>query len=92
MVDNVIQFPTPREQAGVSMVEDMNLLLDSIMGAMLALKHSENVPESDCDEELEVLSNIFVKYFEIAVEKYPEDFGAEGDVFIKQVDEEPDTE
>lgn len=91
MVDNVIQFPTPREQAGVSMVEDMNGLLDSIMGAMVAVVHSDNIVEADRDEELEVLSNIFVKYFDIAAEKYPEDFSSEGDVFIKQV-EEPDEE
>ena len=63
MVDNVIQFPTPREQAGVSMVEDMNGLLDSLMGAMIAVTHSENISELDRDAELEVLSNIFVKYF-----------------------------
>ena len=91
MADNVIQFPTPREKAGVSMVEDMNGLLDGIMGAMVAVVHSENIVESDRDEELEVLSNIFVKYFDIAVDKYPDDFGSEGNVFIKQV-EEPDEE
>ena len=91
-MDNVIQFPTPREQAGVSMVEDMNGLLDGLMGALIAVTHSENISESDRDEHLEVLSNIFVKYFDIASEKYPEEFSSEGDVFIKQVDEEPDTE
>ena len=90
-MDNVIQFPTPREQAGVSMVEDMNGLLDGLLGAMIAVTHSENITENDRDADLEVLSNIFVKYFDIAAEKYPDDFGSEGDVFIKQV-EEPDEE
>ena len=90
-MDNVIQFPTPREQAGVSMVEDMNGLLDGLLGAMIAVTHSENVVEADRDQELEVLSNIFVKYFDIASEKYPEEFSSEGDVFVKQV-EEPETE
>ena len=90
-MDNVIQFPTPREQAGVSMVEDMNGLLDGLLGAMIAVTHSENVVEADRDQELEVLGNIFVKYFDIASEKYPEEFSSEGDVFVKQV-EEPETE
>ena len=38
-MDNVVDFPTPREQAGVSMKEDMDHLVDGLMGAMLALKH-----------------------------------------------------
>ena len=90
-MDNVIQFPTPREQAGVSMVEDMNGLLDGLMGAMIAVTHSENITESDRDADLEVLSKIFCKYFDIASEKYPEEFSSEGDVFVRQ-EEEPDEE
>ena len=92
-MDNVIQFPTPREQAGVSMVEDMNGLLDGLMTALMALHHSENISESDRDVDIETVSNIFVKYFDIAVEKYPEDFSSEGDNYIKRVDsEEPEEE
>ena len=92
-MDNVIQFPTPREQAGVSMVEDMNGLLDGLMTALMALHHSENITESDREDDIETVSNIFVKYFDIAVEKYPEEFSAEGENYIKRVDiEEPDEE
>ena len=92
-MDNVIQFPTPRTQAGVSMVEDMNGLLDGLMTALMALHHSENISESDRDVDIETVSNIFVKYFDIAVEKYPEDFSSEGENYIKRVDsEEPEEE
>ncbi len=70
-MDNVIDFPTPREQAGVSMAEDMDNLLDGLMGAMLALKHSENVPESDREADMEVLMPLVLKYFNLAGERYP---------------------
>lgn len=73
-MDNVIQFPTPRTQAGVSMVEDMNDLLDGLMNGLMALHHSENVIESERDADIEVLTNVFVKYFNVAMERYPEDF------------------
>ena len=90
-MDNVIQFPTPRTQADVSMVEDMNSLLDGLMTALMALHYSENVADADRDADIEAVSNIFVKYFDIASEKYPEEFSSEGDVFVKQV-EEPEEE
>ena len=70
-MDNVIDFPTPREQAGVSMSEDMDNLLDGLMGAMLALKHSENVPESDRKADMEVMMPLVLKYFKLAGERYP---------------------
>jgi len=75
-MDNVIQFPTPREQAGVSMVEDMNGLLDGLMNAIMALHHSENVVVDDRDADIEAVTDIFVKYFDIAMKKYPEEFKA----------------
>lgn len=76
-MDNVIQFPTPREQAGVSMVEDMNGLLDGLMNAIISLHHSENVVEDDRDADIEAVTNIFLKYFDVAMKKYPEEFGPE---------------
>ncbi len=78
-MDNVIQFPSPREQADVSMVDDMNTLLDGLMNGLMALHHSENVIESDRDADIEVLTNVFVKYFNIAMERYPEDFAPSED-------------
>ena len=71
-MDNVIDFPTPREQAGVSMAEDMDNLFDGLMGAMLALKHSENVPESDRKADMEVMMPLILKYFNLAGERYGE--------------------
>ena len=71
-MDNVVDFPTPREQAGVSMSEDMDNLLDGLMGAMLALKHSENVPESDREADMEVMMPLILKYFKLSGERYGE--------------------
>ena len=69
-MDNVVDFPTPREQAGVSMKEDMDNLLDGLMGAMLALKHSENVAESERESDMEVLMPLVLKYFQVSGERY----------------------
>ena len=70
-MDNVVDFPTPREQAGVSMKEDMDNLLDGLMGAMLALKNSENVAESEREADMEVLMPLVLKYFRVSGERYP---------------------
>ncbi len=69
--DNVVNFPTPREQAGVSMLEDMDLLLDALMAAAVALKHSENVVEEDREEDVASLVDLFVKYVGLRGERYP---------------------
>jgi len=70
-MSNVTDFPTPRERAGVSMKEDMDNLLDCLMGAMIGLKHSENVAEEDREADMEVLMPLVLKYFEISGERYP---------------------
>ena len=70
-MDNVVDFPTPREQAGVSMKQDMDQLVDGLMGVMLALKNSENVPESDRKADMEVMMPLVLKYFKLAGERYP---------------------
>jgi hypothetical protein len=70
-MDNVVDFPTPREQAGVSMKEDMDNLLDGLMGAMIALKHSENIAESDREADMEVLMPLVLKYFKLSGDRYP---------------------
>ena len=69
-MDNVVEFPTPRERAGVSMKEDMDYLLDCLMGALVGLKNSENVSDEDRDADIEVLMPLVVKYFNIAGERY----------------------
>ena len=60
-MDNVVNFPTPREQAGVTMEQDMDNLLDAIFGAALAIKHSENVAEEDRDDDVEIMTDLLVK-------------------------------
>ena len=70
-MSNVTEFPTPRERAGVSMKEDMDNLLDCLMGAMIGLKHSENVAEEDREADMEVLMPLILKYFEVSGERYP---------------------
>lgn len=64
-MDNVIDFPTPRERVDIS-TEDMDTLLDSLMGAILALKHSESISEEDREEDLNILLPLAVKYFKLA--------------------------
>ena len=76
-MDNVEQFPTPRERAGVSMKEDMDNLVDCLMGAMIGLKHSENVAEEDREADMEVLMPLVLKYFEVSGERYPIEEGEE---------------
>ena len=70
-MSEVIDFPTPRERAGVSMKEDMDNLLDCLMGAMMGLKHSENVAEEDREADMEVLMPLVLKYLRVAGERYP---------------------
>ena len=70
-MSEVIEFPTPRERAGVSMREDMDLLLDGLMAAMVSIKNSENVAEEDRKAEMEVVMDLFLKYIELSGERYP---------------------
>ena len=68
---DVIDFPTPRERAGVSMKEDMGNLLDCLLGAMMGLTHSENVSEDDREADMEVLMPLVLKYFQVSGDRYP---------------------
>jgi hypothetical protein len=70
-MSNVTEFPTPRERAGVSMKEDMDNLVDCLMGAMLGLKHSENIAEEDREADMGVLMPLVLKYLQVAGERYP---------------------
>ena len=76
-MSNVTEFPTPRERAGVSMKEDMDNLVDCLLGAMIGLKHSENVAEEDREADMEVLLPLVVKYLNVAGERYPVEEGEE---------------
>ena len=77
-MSEVIQFPTPRERAGVSMREDMDYLLDGLMGAAIALKNSENVADDEREDDMQVIIELFVKYLEISSQRYPiEDLDSE---------------
>ena len=67
----VIDFPTPRERAGVSMREDMDMLLDCLMGAMVGIKNSENVSEEDREADMKPIMDLFIKYIELSGERYP---------------------
>ena len=69
--NNVVEFPTPRERAGVSMREDMDNLLDCLMGAMIGLKHSENVADDEREADMEILMPLVLKYFEVSADRYP---------------------
>jgi hypothetical protein len=70
-MSEVVNFPTPRERAGVSMREDMDNLLDCLMGAMIGLKHSENVAEEDREADMQPIMELFLKYIELSGERYP---------------------
>ena len=70
-MSEVIEFPTPRERAGVSMREDMDMLLDCLMGAMVGLKNSENVSEEDREADMKPIMDLFLKYIELSGERYP---------------------
>jgi hypothetical protein len=76
-MSNVTDFPTPRERAGVSMKEDMDNLLDGLMGAMIGIRHSENVAEEDREADMEVLLPLVLKYFQLSGERYPVEEGEE---------------
>ena len=76
-MSEVVEFPTPRERAGVSMKEDMDNLVDCLMGAMIGLKHSENVAEEDREADMEVLMPLVLKYLQVAGERYPVEEGEE---------------
>ena len=70
-MSKVVDFPTPRERAGVSMREDMDMLLDALMGAMIAIKNSENIADEDREEEMKPIMELFIKYIELSGERYP---------------------
>ena len=70
-MSEVIEFPTPRERAGVSMREDMDMLLDALMGSAIALKNSENVADEERDADMQVIIDLFVKYIELSSQRYP---------------------
>lgn len=74
-MSEVIDFPTPRERAGVSMKEDMDYLVDCLMNAMLGLKNSENIAEEDREADMEVLMPLVLKYLRVAGERYPVEEG-----------------
>ena len=77
-MSNIVDFPTPRERAGVSMREDMDMLLDALMGAAIALKNSENVADDERDDDMQIIIELFVKYIEISSQRYPiEDLDSE---------------
>ena len=76
-MSEVIDFPTPRERAGVSMKEDMDYLVDCLMGAMIGLKHSENIAEEDREADMGVLMPLVLKYLQVAGERYPVEEGEE---------------
>ena len=70
-MSEVVNFPTPRERAGVSMREDMDMLLDALMGGMVAIKNSENVSEEDREADMKPIMDLFIKYIELSGERYP---------------------
>jgi hypothetical protein len=53
------------------------MLLDALVDAAMALKHSENVSEEDRETDLELMTDMMVKYFRIRGELYPEEEEAE---------------
>ncbi len=70
-MSNIVDFPSPRERAGVSMLEDMDMLLDALMVAATALRNSENIAEEDREAEVGTLIDLCVKYFEVRADRYP---------------------
>lgn len=70
-MSKVIEFPTPRERAGVSMREDMDYLLDGLMASLIAIKNSENVAEEDREADMQPIMELFLKYIELSGERYP---------------------
>ena len=59
------------------MKEDMDNLVDCLMGAMIGLKHSENIAEEDREADMEVLMPLVLKYLKVAGERYPVEEGEE---------------
>jgi uncharacterized protein Smg (DUF494 family) len=55
----------------VSMREDMDMLLDALMGSMIALKNSENVSEEDREADMQPIMELFLKYIELSGQRYP---------------------
>jgi hypothetical protein len=51
----------------------MDNLLDGLVGAMMALKHSENIAESEREADMEVLMPLVLKYFRVSGERYPQE-------------------
>ena len=70
-MSKVVDFPTPRERAGVSMREDMDMLLDALMGSMIAIKNSENIADEDREADMKPIMDLFIKYIELSGERYP---------------------
>jgi len=70
-MSNVTNFPSPRERAGVSMLEDMDMLLDGLMDAMIAIKNSENIAEEDREADMQPVMDLFLKYVTLRGERYP---------------------
>ena len=70
-MSNVTDFPTPRERAGVTMLEDIDMLLDCLMGAMVGIKNSENVSEEDREADMQPIMDLFLKYVTLRGERYP---------------------
>ena len=70
-MENVVSFPTPRERAGVSMREDMDMLLDALMGSLVAIKNSENIADEDREADMQPIMDLFLKYIELSGERYP---------------------
>ena len=63
--NKVYDFPTARERAGISIQEDLDMLLDSLFYAALAVKHSENVLDKERESELATLTSMFTKYLRL---------------------------
>ena len=42
-----------------------------LMGAMVGLKHSENVSEEDRTVDMEIMTEMFIKYVTLRGERYP---------------------
>lgn len=70
-MSEVVNFPTPRERAGVSMQEDMDMLLDALMGSLVAIKNSENIADDEREADMQPIMDLFLKYIELSGERYP---------------------
>lgn len=68
MTDNIVEFPVTPEGAAE---EDMHNLCENLMYAGMSIKHSVNVSEEDRQRDLDLVSGLFIKYFNLAIERYP---------------------